>query len=130
MSLECFLKATELKLNYVYTSKRYYIKLCRTVGHLEGEVGDDARMQGLAIVRMFQLDEHNRLWQFLKWLSANTLPVASEISVYHQFFATQLRYHIWYVINRSSLQEGWQRLWGSKPLLNDFVRCCICSVKI
>ncbi len=119
LDLASFLKATGLELPDIYTNNHYYTELCRASGHLKGEADGDEKAIGRAIGRMLHINDENRLGIFLKWLSADSPPIAATLTKEQRCFATQLHYLIWGVSKGFPLQEGWRRLWSCTPLLQE-----------
>ena len=119
LDLASFLKATGLEPADIYSNSHYYTELRRAVGHLKGEAGCDEKILGRAIGRMLHIDDDNRRALFVKWLSADSPPITAALTEEQRCFATQLHYLIWGVNKGLSLQEGWRRLWGCRPLLQE-----------
>jgi len=119
MDLASFLRATGLELPDVYTGNHYYTELRRATSHLEGEASGDEKIIGRAIGRMLHVDDDSRRAIFVKWLSADKPPIAAKLTEEQRRFAVQLHYLIWGVSKGFSLEEGWRRLWGCKPLLKE-----------
>ena len=116
LNLSDFLKGTGLEMPDIYTTNHYYTELRRAAGHLEGEAGGVEKTLGRAIGRMLHIDDDNRRAIFLKWLSADSPPIATKLSGEERRLATQLHYLLWGVSKGFSLEQGWERLWGCEPL--------------
>lgn len=119
LDLASFLEATGLELPDIYAGTHFYTELRRASGYLEGEAGDHEKTLGRAIGRMLHIDDDNRRALFVKWLSASSPPLAAKLTDEEHRFAAQLHYLIWGVGKGFSLEEGWRRLWGCQPLLQE-----------
>ena len=119
MGLRRFLEATGLELTDIYAGGHSYTELRRAAGHLDDEASEDEAVIGRAIGRMMHINDQQRLQFITELVSAEQAPKESALSPIDLRLATQLHYLMWGVQQKSSLAQGWERLWNAGPVLGE-----------